>query len=145
MRHRRVGHPRCGPVLDPIGGQVRGYDPDSRFNRQQQALYDRFTQFTLVAAEEAIAQSGLEFSGQLAGEAGVVLGTSGGGLNTQDENYRAVYEEGKNRVHPFHRAQADEQCRRQPRFDEFQPERVRRSPWPLPVRRRTTPWARPSG
>ncbi|MDJ1016753.1 MAG: beta-ketoacyl-[acyl-carrier-protein] synthase family protein [Paracoccaceae bacterium] len=84
-----------------IGGQVKGYDPDSRFNRQQQALYDRFTQFTLIAAEEAIAQSGLEFSGQLAAEAGVVLGTSGGGLNTQDENYRAVYEEGKNRVHPF--------------------------------------------
>ncbi|NNE80338.1 MAG: beta-ketoacyl-[acyl-carrier-protein] synthase family protein [Silicimonas sp.] len=84
-----------------LGGQVRDYDPDSRFNRQQQALYDRFTQFTLVAAEEAIAQSGLEFSGHFAGEAGVVLGTSGGGLNTQDENYRAVYEEGKNRVHPF--------------------------------------------
>ena len=84
-----------------IGGQVKGYDPDSRFNRQQQALYDRFTQFTLIAADEAIRQSGLEFSGQLAAEAGVVLGTSGGGLNTQDENYRAVYEEGKNRVHPF--------------------------------------------
>ena len=84
-----------------IGGQVRGYDPDSRFNRQQLALFDRFTQFTLVAAEEAIAQSGLEFDGPLASEAGVVLGTSGGGLNTQDENYRAVYEEGKNRVHPF--------------------------------------------
>jgi nodulation protein E len=84
-----------------IAGQVRGYDPDVRFNRQQQALYDRFTQFTLIAAEEAIAQSGLEFEGRLAAEAGVVLGTSGGGLNTQDENYRAVYEEGKNRVHPF--------------------------------------------
>ncbi len=84
-----------------IGGQVKGYDPDQRFNRQQQALYDRFTQFTLIAAEEAIAQSGLEFSGRVAAESGVVLGTSGGGLNTQDENYRAVYEEGKNRVHPF--------------------------------------------
>ncbi len=84
-----------------IGGQVRGYDVDSHFNRQQQALYDRFTQFTLLAAKEALAQAGLEFSGQLAAEAGVVLGTSGGGLNTQDENYRAVYEEGKNRVHPF--------------------------------------------
>ena len=84
-----------------IGGQVRGYDPDSRFNRQQQALYDRFTQFTMIAAEEAIAQSGLEFTGHIAAEAGVVLGTSGGGLNTQDDNYRAVYEEGKNRVHPF--------------------------------------------
>ncbi len=84
-----------------IGGQVRGYVADSRFNRQQQALYDRFTQFTLIAAEEAIAQSGLEFSDALAADAGVVLGTSGGGLTTQDENYRAVYEEGKNRVHPF--------------------------------------------
>ena len=84
-----------------IGGQVRNYDPDSRFNRQQQALYDRFTQFTLIAADEAISQSGLSFSGDLAADSGVVLGTSGGGLNTQDENYRAVYEEGKNRVHPF--------------------------------------------
>ena len=84
-----------------IGGQVKDYDPDAHYNRQQQALYDRFTQFTLIAAGQAIAQSGLEFAGQLAAEAGVVFGTSGGGLTTQDENYRAVYEEGKNRVHPF--------------------------------------------
>ncbi len=84
-----------------IGAQVTGYDADARFNRQQQALYDRFTQFTLIAAEEAIRQSGLEFGGKLAAETGVVFGTSGGGLGTLDDNYRAVYEEGKNRVHPF--------------------------------------------
>ena len=84
-----------------IGGQVKEYDPDAEFNRQQQALYDRFTQFTLIAARQAIAQSGLVFEGTLAAESGVVLGTSGGGLTTQDENYRAVYEQGKNRVHPF--------------------------------------------
>jgi len=84
-----------------IGGQVSGYDEAAHFNRQQIALYDRFTQFTLLAAREAIGQSGLEFSGALAAQAGVVLGTSGGGLQTQDENYRAVYEDGKNRVHPF--------------------------------------------
>ncbi len=84
-----------------IGGQVRGFDPQAEFNRQEIALYDRFTQFALRAAREAIGQSGLKFEGSLAEEAGVVLGNSGGGLNTQDENYRAVYEEGKNRVHPF--------------------------------------------
>jgi nodulation protein E len=84
-----------------IGGQVKDYDPDAHYNRQQQALYDRFTQFTLIAAGQAIAQAGIEFVGQISAEAGVVLGTSGGGLTTQDENYRAVYEEGKNRVHPF--------------------------------------------
>jgi nodulation protein E len=84
-----------------IGGQVHDWDAEAQFNRQQIALYDRFTQFTLLATKEAIAQSGLEFSGQLATETGVVLGTAGGGVNTWDENYRAVYEEGKNRVHPF--------------------------------------------
>ncbi len=84
-----------------IGGQVKDYDPDTHYNRQQQALYDRFTQFTLIAAGQALDQAGLEFTGQLSSEAGVVFGTSGGGLTTQDENYRAVYEEGKNRVHPF--------------------------------------------
>ena len=84
-----------------IGGQIKDYDEAVYFNRQQIALYDRFTQFTLLAAREAIGQSGLTFSGELADQSGVVLGTSGGGLNTQDENYRAVYEAGKNRVHPF--------------------------------------------
>ncbi len=106
MREGRCG---IGPLemrdLDrlsvTIGGQVRDYDETAHFNRQQIALYDRFTQFTLLAAREAIAQSGLSFSGDLADRCGVVLGTSGGGLTTQDENYRVVYEEGKNRVHPF--------------------------------------------
>ncbi|MGC8202480.1 beta-ketoacyl-[acyl-carrier-protein] synthase family protein [Aliiroseovarius sp. PTFE2010] len=84
-----------------IGGQIKNWDAEHRFNRQQMALYDRFTQFTLVAAKQAITQSGLEFVGELAVRSGVVLGTSGGGLTTQDENYRMVYEEGKNRVHPF--------------------------------------------
>ena len=84
-----------------IGGQVHDWDPEAHFNRQQIALYDRFTQFTLLAAKEAITQSGLTFEDQLSYESGVVLGTAGGGVNTWDENYRTVYEEGKNRVHPF--------------------------------------------
>ena len=84
-----------------IGGQVRDFNADSEFNRQQMSLYDRFTQFTLLAAKEAIGQSDLTFTGDLAATSGVVLGTAGGGVSTWDDNYRAVYEEGKNRVHPF--------------------------------------------
>ena len=90
-----------GRLAIKIGGQIHDWDAEGRFNRQQMALYDRFTQFTLVAAQQAIVQSGLEFVGELALRSGVVLGTSGGGLTTQDDNYRMVYEEGKNRVHPF--------------------------------------------
>ncbi len=84
-----------------IGGQVKDFDPTTVFNRQQLALYDRVTQFTLIAAKEAIKQSAIIFSGELAAKSGVVLGTAGGGVSTWDDNYRAVYEEGKNRVHPF--------------------------------------------
>ena len=84
-----------------IGGQVKDFDPTTVFNRQQLSLYDRVTQFTLMAAKEAIEQSGIVFSGELAAKSGVVLGTAGGGVSTWDDNYRAVYEEGKNRVHPF--------------------------------------------
>ena len=84
-----------------IGGQVNDFVPEAVFNRQQMVLFDRFTQFTLIAAKQAIAQSGLTFSGDLSATSGVVLGTAGGGVSTWDENYRTVYEEGKNRVHPF--------------------------------------------
>jgi len=84
-----------------IGGQVREYEAEIHFNRQQISLFDRFTQFTMLATKEAIGQSGLKFAGELAVRSGVVLGTAGGGVNTWDENYRSVYEDGKNRVHPF--------------------------------------------
>lgn len=84
-----------------IAGQVRGYDETAHFGRQELVLYDRFAQFALLAGREAMAQSGLDVNAQDPTRTGVVLGTSGGGLQTQDENYRLVYEEGKNRVHPF--------------------------------------------
>ena len=84
-----------------IGGQIHNFEPERHFNRQQLSLYDRYTQLTLIAADEAITQSGLTFNGELAASTGVVLGTAGGGVSTWDDNYRAVYEEGKNRVHPF--------------------------------------------
>jgi len=84
-----------------IGGQVTGFEPTAEFNRQQLSLYDRFTQFTLIAGREAVAQAGIEFTDELAMRAGVVLGTAGGGVSTWDDNYRSVYEDGKNRVHPF--------------------------------------------
>lgn len=84
-----------------IGGQIHGWNPETHFNRQQLTFYDKFTQFTLLAARQAVTQSGLNFDGRLGYESGVVLGTAAGGVNTWDENYRTVYEEGKNRVHPF--------------------------------------------
>lgn len=84
-----------------IGAQVKDYDEAQHFSRQQVAIYDRFTQFALLSAAEAVRMSGLSFEGELALRSGVLLGNSGGGLSTVDDSYRAVYQDGKNRVHPF--------------------------------------------
>ncbi len=84
-----------------IGAQVKGWQATDHFDLRGLSLYDRMTQFALWSARQAVEQSGLQFDTALQDRAGVVLGTAGGGLNTTDDSYRAVYAEGKNRVHPL--------------------------------------------
>lgn len=84
-----------------IGAEVRGFDPEAHFPRSALTLLDRFSQFAIVAARQAMGQAGLVLSQEAACRAGVIMGTAGGGNTTVDDNYRTVYEEGKNRVHPF--------------------------------------------
>ena len=88
-------------LTSPIGAQVRDWRPEAHVDRARLGLLDRFAQFALKAADEAVAQAGLAFVGDLGLRTGVVLGSAGGGLTTQDDNYRSVYQDGKNRVHPF--------------------------------------------
>ncbi len=84
-----------------IGAQVAGFRPSDHFDAKALTLLDRFSQFALVAAREAMGAAGLSADPELARRMGAVLGNSGGGMTTQDEAFRAVYEGGKNRVHPF--------------------------------------------
>lgn len=84
-----------------VGAQIKGFDGEARFSRSQIALYDPITQYALTAAAEAMAQSGVEVSEALGLRAAVVMGTALPGMATIDANYRDVFQEGKNRVHPF--------------------------------------------
>lgn len=102
---------RCGiaPVtrIDPqrlmvkIAAEARDFDGADHFDRQKLALLDRVSTMALVCAREAVAQSGIAFDEALGQRTATVLGTAMGGLHTLDENYRAVYAERKNRVHPL--------------------------------------------
>ena len=84
-----------------IAGQIHNFNPNDYFSKQENSIYDKFTQFALIATKQAVSSSGIEFHEKDSSDIGVILGTAGGGLQTQDENYRQVYEEGKNRVHPL--------------------------------------------
>lgn len=102
---------RCGigplDLPDPerlqirIGAQVRDWQPEFLFPGNRLPLYDRFTQFALIAGAEAMAGAGLCVDEALAHRAGAILGSAGGGLTTSDAAYREVYQEGRARVHPF--------------------------------------------
>ncbi len=84
-----------------IGGQAKDFKSEDHFGRSQIALLDRFTQMALIAGKEAVEDSGIEIDEALGLRSAVVIGSGMGGLGTLDEGYRTVFEEGKNRVHPF--------------------------------------------
>jgi nodulation protein E len=84
-----------------IGAQAKGFKGEERYSRSELALYDRTTQLALAAAKEAMTGSGLEIDEALAPRAATVIGAALLGMGTIDDNYRQVFQEGKNRVHPF--------------------------------------------
>ncbi len=78
-----------------IGAQIIGWK--GNFDRSDLVWMDPFAQYAVASARQAMAQAGLA----AVPDAGVIMGSAGGGLQTVDDNYRAVYQAGKNRVHPF--------------------------------------------
>ncbi|MFK7945304.1 MAG: beta-ketoacyl synthase [Paracoccaceae bacterium] len=88
-------------LMVKIAAEAIQFNGEDYFGRSEMALLDRISQMALVAAKEAVAQSGISFEGALAPRSATILGSAMGGLQTLDENYFNVYHEMKNRVHPF--------------------------------------------
>jgi len=106
----RAGHCAIGPIANipvdllnsRIAAEVRGFDPLAHFDAKRLALLDRVSQFALVAAREAVAQSGLDFRADGRGErTACIIGTGIGGENTRDEQSRRFYADNNPRVHPL--------------------------------------------
>lgn len=82
-----------------IGAEVRDWDAGLHLPASKLPLYDRVTQYALVAGAEAMTMAGLPRG--LGPRGGVILGTAAGGIGTWEDSYRAVFAEGKNRVSPL--------------------------------------------
>ena len=84
------------------GAQIKNFDATNHFEQKKIARMDRFSQFALLAADEAILSSGLKNSQEKWSEnAGIILGSSIGGIETINNSYKQVFEEGHNRLHPL--------------------------------------------
>ena len=84
-----------------IGGEVTDFNPAKHLGSKQARRTDRVTQFALVAAREAVADSGLDFSKEEPFRAGVIVGSGIGGLEELETQYRRLLEYGPKRVSPF--------------------------------------------
>ena len=62
---------------------------------------DRFTQFAVIAANEAIADARLDLAKEDKDRIGVIIGTGIGGLDTIENQMRVFMEKGARRVSPF--------------------------------------------
>ena len=104
-----AGRPGIGPMtlVDPgllrfpNTAEVRDYDPALHFCNKETDFLDRFAQFAVVAAREAVRDSGIEWTLELRERGAVVTGSCVGGKTTEDEGFQNLYGLKRMRVNPL--------------------------------------------
>jgi len=83
------------------GAEVQNYNPSKYFDEKDQSLLDRFAQFAVVAAREAVHDADVEWTTDLKERTAIVTGSCVGGQQTEDEGFVSLYKNGSPRVNPF--------------------------------------------
>ncbi|HVH09413.1 MAG TPA: beta-ketoacyl-ACP synthase II [Gemmatimonadales bacterium] len=106
-----AGRSGAGPItrFDPVDSpvkfacEVKGFDPARFLDKKEMRRFDLFAQFAIGAAEEAVTDACLASNWDQVDlkRIGVLVGTGTGGLQTFEENCRALFEKGPSRVSPF--------------------------------------------
>ncbi len=93
-------------IVDPseftsqIAGEVKDFDPLDYFDRKLAKRTDRYTQFAMIAAREAYAESGIENNIEPE-RLGVIIGSGIGGITTLEHEHKVAMERGVSRINPF--------------------------------------------
>ena len=84
-----------------VAGQIENFDLSRYFDFPQGGRVDRFAQFALVAAKEALANSGLRMDREDAHRVGVIVGAGMGGMVMGEREVTQLYQQLRpHRVHP---------------------------------------------
>jgi beta-ketoacyl-acyl-carrier-protein synthase II len=84
-----------------IAAEVKGFKPENYMDPREARRRDRFEQFTIAAAREALTDSGLEITEANAGRIGVIISSAIGGLQSLQDAVLVNHTEGPRRVSPF--------------------------------------------
>jgi nodulation protein E len=83
------------------GAEVRSYAPAQYFDEKELGLLDRFAQFGVIAAREAIAAAGVQWTQELRESTAIITGSCVGGQSTEDDGFVNLYRNNIPRVNPF--------------------------------------------
>lgn len=84
-----------------IGGQAKAFTPEPVLDKREARRLDRCTQLGVVAAEEAVQESGIDFSTGVFERRGTVIGSGIGGIRTIEEGLNTMRDRGWSRMSPF--------------------------------------------
>ena len=93
--------PANDELTQKVAAEVKDFEPLKYFAERQLATLDRVSQFAIVAAREAIAQSGVSFDMPLSLRTATIVGVGVGAQTTHDDSFRRVYVDKKARVFPL--------------------------------------------
>jgi nodulation protein E len=80
-----------GSTRFPNAAEVHGYRAADYFDEKEAGFLDRFAQFALIAAREAVADAAIEFNAELRENTAIVTGSCAGGQTTEDEGFYGLY------------------------------------------------------
>src|SRR5664280_664710 len=81
--------------------EVKGYSHQPYFEDRRAGFMDRFAQFAVIAAREAVEDAGVSWTPELRETAAIVTGSCVGGQSTEDVGFQELYKLGHSRVHPL--------------------------------------------
>ena len=84
-----------------FAAEVKHFDPSGFLDPKEAKRWDRFSQFGVVAAKQALAHSGLEITDANRQRVGVIIGAGVGGLLTMETQAHVLNAKGPGRVSPF--------------------------------------------
>src|SRR4051794_35949097 len=84
-----------------IAAEVKDFDPLTYMDRKDVRRNDRFVQFAIAAAQQALNNAGLTINEENADDVGVVIGSGTGGLTSLFDQYTNFYERGPQHLSPF--------------------------------------------
>ncbi len=87
--------------LVKVAGEVKNFDPTNYMSARDARRQDRFEQFAVAAAKEAVEQAGLAATEINSERVGVIISSAIGGLGSLEEGSRTLIESGPRRVSPF--------------------------------------------